>query len=79
MYEFLHSQGHTRPFGDVGSMSGLPESGLKSDISRGPRSAINRLDAPREPPSYHCGNGCSFYVFETGEQIERCSYFFIVS
>jgi len=27
----------------------------------------------------HCGNGCSFYVFETGEQIERCSYFFIVS
>jgi len=25
------------------------------------------------------GNGCSFYVFETGEQIERCSYFFIVS
>jgi hypothetical protein len=36
-------------------------------------------DAPREPPSYHCGNGCSFYVFETGEQIERCSYFFIVS
>src|SRR5262245_62130907 len=22
----------------------------------------------------HCGNGCSFYVFETGEQIERCSY-----
>ena len=34
-------------------------------------------DAPREPPSYH--NGCSFYVFETGEQIERCSYFFIVS
>jgi hypothetical protein len=23
--------------------------------------------------------GCSFYVFETGEQIERCSYFFIVS
>ena len=36
-------------------------------------------DAPREPPSYHCGNGCSFYSFETGEQIERCSYFFIVS
>ena len=36
-------------------------------------------DAPREPPSYHCGNGCSFYEFETGEQIERCSYFFIVS
>jgi hypothetical protein len=34
---------------------------------------------PREPPSYHCGNGCSFYVFETGEQIERSSYFFIVS
>jgi hypothetical protein len=30
-------------------------------------------------PSYHCGNGCSYYVFETGEQIERCSYFFIVS
>jgi hypothetical protein len=30
-------------------------------------------------PSYHCGNGCSFYVFKTGEQIERCSYFFIVS
>ena len=27
--------------------------------------------APREPPSYHCGNGCLFYVFETGEQIER--------
>ena len=27
----------------------------------------------------HCGNGCSFYVFETREQIERCSYFFIVS
>jgi hypothetical protein len=27
MYEFLHSQGQTRPFGDVGSMSGLPESG----------------------------------------------------
>jgi hypothetical protein len=26
-----------------------------------------------------CGNGCSFYVFETGEQIERWSYFFIVS
>jgi hypothetical protein len=25
-------------------------------------------DAPREPPSYHCGNGCLFYVFETGEQ-----------
>src|SRR6516164_1887792 len=37
------------------------------------------LRRPREPPSYHCGNGCSFYVFETGEQIERCSYFFIVS
>jgi hypothetical protein len=36
-------------------------------------------DVPREPPSYHCGNGCSFYVFETGEQIERSSYFFIVS
>ena len=36
-------------------------------------------DAPRDPSSYHCGNGCSFYVFETGEQIERCSYFFIVS
>jgi hypothetical protein len=36
-------------------------------------------DAPREPPSYHCGNGCLFYVFETGEQIEHCSYFFIVS
>jgi len=34
---------------------------------------IDRFD------SYHCGNGCSFYVFETGEQIERCSYFFIVS
>lgn len=28
---------------------------------------------------YHCGNGCSFYVFETGKQIERYSYFFIVS
>jgi hypothetical protein len=26
-----------------------------------------------------CGNGCSFYVLETSEQIERCSYFFIVS
>ena len=25
------------------------------------------------------GNGCSFYLFETGEQIERGSYFFIVS
>ena len=36
-------------------------------------------DASREPPSYHCGNGCSFYGFEAGEQIERCSYFFIVS
>jgi hypothetical protein len=34
---------------------------------------------PREPSSYHCGNGCSFYVFETGEQFERRSYFFIVS
>jgi hypothetical protein len=27
MYEFLHSQGQTRSFGDVGSMSGLPENG----------------------------------------------------
>ena len=36
-------------------------------------------DDPREPPCYHWGNGCSFYVFKTGEQIERCSYFFIVS
>ncbi len=27
MYEFLHSQGQTRSFGDVGSMSGLPGSG----------------------------------------------------
>ena len=25
------------------------------------------------------GNGRSFYLFETGEQIERGSYFFIVS
>jgi hypothetical protein len=25
------------------------------------------------------GNGCSFYLFETGEQIERGFYFFIVS
>ena len=25
------------------------------------------------------GNDCSFYLFETGEQIERGSYFFIVS
>jgi hypothetical protein len=27
MYEFLHRLGQTRPFGGVGSMSGLPESG----------------------------------------------------
>jgi hypothetical protein len=27
MYEFLHSQGQTRSFSDIGSMSGLPESG----------------------------------------------------
>jgi hypothetical protein len=32
--------------------------------------------------SEQCGGTskpCSFYVFKTGEQIERCSYFFIVS
>jgi hypothetical protein len=27
MYEFLHRLGQIRSFGDVGSMSGLPESG----------------------------------------------------
>src|SRR6516162_9730333 len=32
-------------------------------------------DAPREPPSYHCGNGCSFYVFETGE--DRALFLFL--
>ena len=42
-------------------------------------SGMTYSDHSREPPSYHCGNGCSFDVFETGEQIERWSYFFIVS
>jgi hypothetical protein len=32
MYEFLHSQGQSRSFGDVGSMSGLRESGHGSPI-----------------------------------------------
>jgi hypothetical protein len=33
----------------------------------------------RGPRRWSDGNGCSFYLFETGEQIERGFYFFIVS
>src|SRR5262249_46130021 len=74
--------GPLRPYG-VGSLRArclpwiptAPIDTREEKLARG----MTYSDAPREPPSYHCGNGCSFYVFETREQIERCSYFFIVS
>jgi hypothetical protein len=35
MYEFLHSQGHNRTFGDVGSMSALPPQQKENRDRRG--------------------------------------------
>jgi hypothetical protein len=45
MYEFLHSQGQTRSFGDVGSMSGLPESGNGWAIYEVRALAVSSLDS----------------------------------
>ena len=45
MYEFLHRVGQTRSFSDIGSMSGLPESG-----HGGPTDGQERRKATRQAP-----------------------------
>jgi hypothetical protein len=48
--DFFNSIGQTRSFGEVGSMSGLPESGQITDVSVGPI----RATTGREPMQQLC-------------------------
>jgi hypothetical protein len=64
MYEFSHRLGQTRSFGDVSSMSALPESGRRSVHCDVAKSAITS----REQMQQRCRSNLLDHLVGAGEQ-----------